>query len=546
MIAKLCHRIPLAVILQNRHFSFVTTPIFYVNASPHIGHLYSAVIADAAHRFCKLKHPQNETVFSTGTDEHGQKVQAAAESAHVNDVKIYCDSISSKYKNLFDLADVKYTRFVRTTDPDHLRSVEHFWNALKSKDYIYLGSYSGWYCVSDEMFLSETEILNAADKNGNEIKVSKISGHTVEWSEEENFMFKLSALKSDLLHWLKDERRVEPSKFHKILTSWIHDDNAVKDISISRPSSRFSWGIPVPDCPTQTVYVWLDALVNYLTVAGYPNLRTWPPTMQVIGKDILKFHGIFWPAFLMAAGLEPPHRLFVHSHWTVNDEKMSKSKNNVVDPFEKVKSYSAVGFRYFLLKEGVPHSDGNYTETKVSNMLNADLANTFGNLLNRSVAKTVNGRQIFPKFDRQEFDSLHKESESLKNLCRKLSNFREIIDEHYDRLNFYRGIQEVMAVLYDCNKFFEDYKPWELRKTEGDQLKLECVLHVTLETLRLCSIALLPIVPEICDKIFYKLNVPERRRQWSTMIPSWENAECDNEEIKLRDERIILFQKIQK
>lgn len=236
-------------------------------------------------------------------------------------------------------------------------------------------------------------------------------------------MFKLSSLVPDIVRWLEtDENRVIPSKFRKQLKDWLSDERATHDLSISRPIDRIHWGIPVPGDDRQIIYVWLDALVNYLTVAGYPNMTVWPPTVHVCGKDILKFHGIYWPAFLIGAGLQPPERLFVHSHWTVNNEKMSKSKNNVVNPFEKIREYSPSGLRYFLLREGVPHSNGNYIEMSVRNLLNAELANTLGNLLNRCTAKAVNPGNIFPVFNRRHFNLQLRGSDDLVKLTDRSSN----------------------------------------------------------------------------------------------------------------------------
>lgn len=542
MLSLTPHRAVTTFIRHQHTKCFITTPIFYVNAAPHIGHLYSALIADAAHRFHKLKHPQESTIFSTGTDEHGLKVHQASHNSNCTDVKLYCDKISARYRELFDLCEIDYTRFIRTTDLDHVDSVQKFWNLLKSRNYLYMDKYCGWYCVPDEMFLTESQIVTQTDRSSKEIKVSELSGHPVEWNEEENFMFKLSSVKSDLLHWLKDVETVQPVKFHSILKQWIEDTSF--DVSVSRPSSRIPWGVPVPSCPSQTVYVWLDALVNYLTVAGFPNSMSWPPTVQVIGKDILKFHGIYWPAFLIAAGLEPPRKLFVHSHWTVNDEKMSKSKNNVVDPFEKINAYTSSGFRYFLLKEGVPHSDGNYTESKVVNMLNADLANTLGNLLNRCAGKVVNSKQVYPSLNKEEFSHLYAENETLKHLAEKLTNIQTEIDNHYESLHFYRGINAVLSSLYDCNKFIEDYKPWELAKNESKAVKLDCILHIAFETLRICGIALLPIVPAISNKIFCKLSIPPEKTRWSMMKPSWEDSSYEYKDFQLHSGSIFLYKKI--
>ncbi|XP_065226667.1 methionine--tRNA ligase, mitochondrial-like [Planococcus citri] len=539
-------RYPQVLRFCRKHYStsFVTTPIFYVNAAPHIGHLYSAVIADAYHRFEALRNPDKTAIFSTGTDEHGIKVQQAAGSKDPISIKKYCDTISTKYKELFDSSGVNYTHYIRTTDSDHKTAVQTFWKELQSKGFIYKDHYSGWYCVPDEMFLTENQLVTKVE-NGREIKLSEVSGHPVEWNEEENYMFKLSKVKSDVLYWLKDETKVTPSKFHKQLLVWLNEDHGSFDISISRPVSRIPWGIPVPDDDSQTVYVWLDALVNYLTVAGYPNCRTWPPTVQVVGKDILKFHGIYWPAFLIAAGLEPPRKLFVHSHWMVNDEKMSKSKNNVVNPFEKISQFTASGFRYFLLKEGVPHSDGNYSEPQVINMLNADLANTLGNLLNRCTSKSVNLQQVYPSFDQDQFgEVLGNHPYRLKCLSDSVYKLQKAISQPYQELHFYKGIYEVLNVLYLANAFFEQCKPWEMKKIPEQAANLSMVLHITMEVLRICGIALLPIVPEISHQLFRKLNISPSRTGWKNMKPSWLDITVKCEDIPLTNESIVLYRKI--
>lgn len=317
--------------------------------------MYTSLIADAINRFEKLTSFHSENIFSTGTDEHGMKVLQAATKNKVP-VDKYCNDISNQYKNLFDQSQIEYSDFVRTTEERHKKSVTKFWNVLKSKNAIYKDKYSGWYCVQDETFLSESQ-LHTDQSSGK--KFSLESGHPVELSEEENYMFKLRDYQDDVIYWAKQTNRILPAKFNKILLDMLYKEN-LPNLSVSRPSSRMTWGIPVPDDESQNIYVWLDALTNYLTVAGYQNdkLKLWPPNLQIIGKDILKFHGIYWPAFLIAADIEPPHQLLVHSHWTVDGQKMSKSKNNVIDPLERATIYTIEGMRYFLLKEGVQHSDG--------------------------------------------------------------------------------------------------------------------------------------------------------------------------------------------
>lgn len=320
---------------------------------PHLGHLYSSLLADTINRFENLTSLHRENIFSTGTDEHGMKVLQAADKHNVS-VDLYCNNVSSQYKTLFKESGIEYTDYIRTTSDKHKETVAAFWNTLKAQNAIYKDKYSGWYCVQDETFLSDSQLIIDPVS---EKRVSIESGHSVEWSEEENYMFRLADYQEDVIYWANHENRVVPNKFNKILLDMLYQEN-LPDLSISRPKARMSWGIPVPGDDTQNVYVWLDALTNYLTVAQYPKLKLWPPNVHVIGKDILKFHGIYWPAFLIAANLEPPEQLLVHSHWTVDGQKMSKSKNNVIDPFERSKIYSMEGIRYFLLREGVQHSDG--------------------------------------------------------------------------------------------------------------------------------------------------------------------------------------------
>lgn len=524
---------------------YITTPIFYVNDSPHLGHLYSAVLADAGSRFYNLTHPEeSKTLFSTGTDEHGLKIQKAAASKNQS-LTTYCDRISSEYKSLFDSCDIKYTNFIRTSDRHHFDTVQHFWTVLQQNGLIYAGNYSGWYCVPDEAYLSDNNVEDVVKENGDRIKISKESRHEVEWIEESNYMFKLSSLVPDIVRWLEtDENRVIPSKFRKQLKDWLSDERATHDLSISRPIDRIHWGIPVPGDDRQIIYVWLDALVNYLTVAGYPNMTVWPPTVHVCGKDILKFHGIYWPAFLIGAGLQPPERLFVHSHWTVNNEKMSKSKNNVVNPFEKIREYSPSGLRYFLLREGVPHSNGNYIEMSVRNLLNAELANTLGNLLNRCTAKAVNPGNIFPVFNRRHFNLQLRGSDDLVKLTDRLTSLADEVGKHYADFNFYKGIDLIVSTLTLANKYFTDCKPWEL-KNENDKLILKCVIHITMETLRICGIGLQPVIPDIADKLLNKLGVAKSNRFWRNMKPSWETyAESTADNLVLNEENVILYKKL--
>uniref|UniRef100_A0A2M4AL39 Methionine--tRNA ligase, mitochondrial n=1 Tax=Anopheles triannulatus TaxID=58253 RepID=A0A2M4AL39_9DIPT len=519
--------------------SFVTTPIFYVNAAPHIGHLYSAVIADAVHRFNRITTPERSRgcFLSTGTDEHGLKIQQAA-VLHSTSTEDYCNSISARYRDLFRQFRVDYSRFIRTTETDHRRAVQTFWRTLEASGSIYSANYAGWYCVPDETFLTESQLK----ENDRGEKCSLESGHPVEWTEEQNYMFRLGQYQDEVRYWVKSsEDRVQPEKFRSILLNYL--DEPLPDISISRPINRVSWGIPVPTDPSQSVYVWLDALVNYLTVVGYPKetfAAQWPPSVQVLGKDILKFHGIYWPAFLLAAKLEPPRQLLVHSHWTVDNQKMSKSKFNVVDPAERAELYTHEGLRYFLLREGVAHSDGNYSDTKVLRILNSELADTLGNLLSRCCGKALNPASLYPALDEEAFERL-KSYDVTHRLLEVLNEMPDKTLQHYQKHNFYLVVDTVIHLLHTANNFFETTTPWKLKKSESpaDRAMLNAILTITMEVLRQTAIVMQPIIPVLTERLLDKLNIPASARTWPDTKLSFRTKDTS-----LGDQDSILFRRI--
>ncbi|KAK9879920.1 hypothetical protein WA026_008424 [Henosepilachna vigintioctopunctata] len=524
---------------------FVTTPIYYVNADPHIGHLYTSLIADTIVRWQHLQNKNSKIKFSTGTDEHGIKIQQAASVSNISPNK-YCDKIAATYKNLAEDFEINYTSFIRTTDALHMKTVEKFWNELYSRGNLYLENYEGWYCVPDETFLTTSQLKEILDKDGKKKFVSEESGHPVEWTKETNYLFKLSSYQEELKYWMKTNENVTPKKFHKILFDQISKE-PLPDISVSRPSSRVSWGIPVPNDSSQTIYVWLDALVNYLTAAGYANddanfTHTWPPDFQVIGKDILKFHGIYWPAFLIAANLEPPRTLLCHSHWTVSSEKMSKSKQNVVDPFDRANAYTPEGLRYFLLRSGVTHSDGNYNEDKVIRVLNSELADTLGNLLNRCTSESLNPNQEVPKIDAVVLRNL-MEKDVTKQFVDNITALPEICRRHYNEIKFYRVVDAIIATLHSGNLFFESMKPWELKKNEADHEQLKVVLHITIECLRVVGILLQPIIPNLSSNILDRINIDINSRCLDDLkIFSWNNDQFVRRD--LSSDKFVLFRRI--
>ncbi|XP_074658159.1 methionine--tRNA ligase, mitochondrial-like [Tubulanus polymorphus] len=492
---------------------FVTTPIFYVNAAPHIGHLYTTIIADAISRWNKLIGRKN-SYFTTGTDEHGLKVQQAAEKNKMSPIH-YCDKISSSYKRLFELMAIDYNDFIRTSEPRHKEAVAHFWNELNERGHIYKGEYKGWYSVADEMFYTDEQIESVTGENGESVKVAKETGHIVEWTVEDNYMFRLTSFKTQLLNWL-EKKVIQPENFEVLVRKWVEED--LQDLSISRQSSRLHWSIGVPGDTTQSIYVWLDALVNYLTVAGYPNKdisHLWPADCQIVGKDILKFHAVYWPAFLMAAGLEPPRSILCHSHWMVENKKMSKSIGNVVDPFDRIRVYTADGLRYYLLRTGVPHSDGNYSDKKVVECLNSELCNTLGNLINRATANALNPEQIFPQFDEAVFVARSTPQDS-KLLSGLIDLPHEVADQFAER-HVYKAIDAIMSQLHATNAFIQYSEPWTLYKQpdDADNLKqIDNIVHVVLENLRVCSILLQPVVPRLAETLLDRLGIASDERSF--------------------------------
>ena len=505
---------------------FVTTPIFYVNSAPHLGHLYSCLLADAHARYSRLQRPEENILFSTGTDEHGLKVQQAASKAEQTP-SLFCDGVSEKFRNLFDKCNIEYSNFIRTSSDEHKKVVRDVWTQMAAKGDLYKSEYSGWYSVQEEAFVPDGSV---EEREG--ITVSSETGQRLEWASEVNWMFRLSQHQEGLFRWHRDLCPVNPSLFRPQVLAWITE--GLIDLSVSRPASRLHWGVPVPGDPEQTIYVWIDALVNYLTVAKYPDLHSWPPSVHVLGKDILKFHSIYWPAMLMSLGLDLPQRLLVHSHWTVDNIKMSKSIGNVVDPNRLVDRYSTDGVRYFLLREGVPHSDGNFSESSMMQLLNLELADTLGNLLNRCSAKGVNKYDKIPKYP-----SKYKGGSQLaQELEKQMKELRKLVSESYDKFNFYQGCIQIMSLLRLTNQFVQEQQPWTLR-SEHERDQLYWVLSITFESLRISGILLQPIVPELASKLLDKLNVENRHRAWSHALPKTGGGEK-----KLQPGRTVLFNKI--
>ncbi|KAL2077495.1 hypothetical protein ACEWY4_026999 [Coilia grayii] len=532
---------------------YITTPIFYVNAAPHIGHLYSAVIADCLHR-SRLKRGFNSR-FATGTDEHGLKIQQAAEFAQ-KDPLTFCSEVSEKFKHLFTKSNISWTDFIRTTENKHRNAVEHFWTVLHKKGFIYKGSYEGWYSTQDESFLTPTQVTKATDASGNEITISNESGHKVEWMKEENYMFRLSEFRTPLQQWLRENpSAIQPEKFYHIVLQWLDDD--LPDLSVSRHRSRLQWGIGVPGDVEQTIYVWLDALVNYLTVAGYPEGHSlwWNAAHHVVGKDILKFHAIYWPAFLMAADLPLPQIVHVHSHWTVQGKKMSKSLGNVVDPHDISQRYTVDGVRYFLLRQGVPEHDCDYDDAKLVKLLNSELADALGGLLNRCTAPSLNPTQVYPHFCSSLFPKGSAEAPKGRakpedyQMVESVAELPAVVLEHFDSLHIYKALEAISACVRQTNGFVQRHAPWKLDCADAaDKQWHDTILHVSMECLRVYGILLQPVVPGLADKLLSRLGVRPDERTWEAVrfLESYYGRNCSFEGRTLGPDTGVLFNRLER
>ena len=505
---------------------YITTPIYYVNDKPHIGTSYTTIACDIISRFHKLNG--QDVYFLTGTDEHGLKIQRAAEAKGMNP-KDFCDEISKTFKNLSKILNLSNTDFIRTTEERHAKSVINLWNILEEKNEIYLSKYSGWYSVSDEAFYSEEEIENIDG-----VKKAKISASDVEWLEEESYFFKLSKWEKPLLKFYDENPEfILPISRKNEVISFVK--GGLKDLSVSRKS--FSWGIKVPSNSEHVIYVWLDALTNYLSALNYPDIsnnlykKFWPATVHLIGKDILRFHAVYWPAFLLAADIPPPKRVYGHGWILSGEEKMSKSKGNILDPIEIIKKYGLDPLRYYLIKEVSFGNDGNISKEKLENCINSDLANNYGNLCQRVTA-----------FNEKNLNSEVPKNISFSNTDLKiLDNFKD----NYNNLIEYTNKQDINSYvnyiierLFASNKYFNDEEPW---KKKNDIGRLNTIVYVSLELIRKISILLYPIIPDTSMKVLKVFNINEDKISFESI---------KNNNFLKKGQKInkinILFKKIEK
>ncbi len=510
---------------MNKNF-YITTPIYYPSAKPHMGHAYSSIVSDVIARFKRLDGYNVE--FLTGTDEHGLKIQRAAE-AKGEDPKKFCDKISKTFRDLSKTLNLSNTDFIRTTEDRHIKSVQNLWKILEKKDEIYLSKYSGWYSVSDEAFYSENEI-----KKENGVNLSIISGSKVEWVEEESYFFKLSKWENKLLKFYDENPKfILPKSRRNEVINFVK--SGLKDLSISRKS--FSWGIKVPNNSEHVIYVWLDALTNYLSALNYPDLNNvkyqnfWPADIHMIGKDILRFHAIYWPAFLLAADLIPPKRVYGHGWILSGEEKMSKSKGNILDPLEIVDKYGLDPLRYYLLKEVSFGNDGSITQEKLEDCINSDLANNYGNLCQRVISfNEKNCGLLIPEkniFEKQDLKILDKIGNNIPTLRSNIDN---------QELSLYTNF--IVDCLFDANKYFNDQEPW---KKKSDIKRLNTIMYVSLEVIRKISILLNPIIPHTSLKALEIFNL----KQIDLSIDSINNHEILKSNSKIKKIN-ILIKKIEK
>ena len=510
---------------MNKNF-YITTPIYYPSAKPHMGHAYSSIAADFFARFKRIDG--FKVHFLTGTDEHGLKIQRAAESKNI-DPQIFCDEISQTFRNLSNTLNLSNTDFIRTTEDRHKKTVQYLWAQLEKNDDIYLSKYSGWYSVSDEAFYTEEEISEKED-----IKIATTSGSPVEWIEEESYFFRLSKWQDSLLEYYENNPDfISPKSRKNEVISFVK--SGLKDLSISRKA--FSWGIKVPNNPEHVIYVWLDALTNYISALNYPNTdddlfkNFWPASVHLIGKDILRFHAVYWPAFLMAAKITLPNKVYGHGWILSGDEKMSKSKGNILDPLDIIETYGLDPLRYYLIKEVSFGNDGNISQDRLEDCINSDLANNYGNLCQRVTAFAEKNCQSkvpdIKNFIEEDLLMLNKFSDNMSLIRKEIDN---------QNINYY--INFIINALFEANKYFNDQEPW---KKKDDPQRLATIIYTSLEMIRKITFMLYPIIPESAIKALNIFGLKEEDIDFNSI---GENNFLKSGEIINKID--ILFKKIEK
>ena len=484
---------------KNKNF-YVTTPIYYVNDVPHIGHAYTTVICDTIASFNKWL--DKNVNFLTGTDEHGQKVEKSALKVGI-DPQTFTDNVSKSFYKLANKLEINNTDFIRTTENRHKESVKHLWNKLEDKGYIYLDKYSGWYSIKDEAFYSNDEVT----ENNKGIKIAP-NGSEVEWVEEPSYFFNLSSWQDKLLKFYNDNPEfISPRSRYNEVLSFVN--NGLEDLSISR--TTFNWGIQVPNNNDHIIYVWLDALTNYISALGYPNKDSqdwksfWPADIHVVGKDILRFHAVYWPAFLMAADIAVPKKIYAHGWWTVDGKKMSKSTGNVIDPNYIIDKYGLDQFKYFLLREVRFGQDGDFSEEALIKRVNSDLSNDYGNLAQRVLSFIYkNNEALLP--------TKGVLSVKDKELIKYMNITKDNIINYMQNYQITNALEELWKVISKSNTYIDEEAPWTLKKT--DLKRMNTVLYVLCMIIKNVSLIAVNFIPIGANKILDQLSIPEHKRKY--------------------------------
>jgi methionyl-tRNA synthetase len=483
---------------------YITTAINYPNGRPHVGHAYEAIATDAIARFQRLRG--RDVFFQTGTDEHGLKMAQTARERGVEPAAL-AEEMSSYFKDMDDRLNISYDRFIRTTEPGHHRSSQAIWQAMVENGDIYLGRYEGWYSVRDEAYYDEKELVTA--DSGERLSPQ---GTEVEWTVEESWFFRLSRYQQPLLdHYAANPNFIRPEARRNEMIRFV--EGGLSDLSISRTS--FDWGVKVPGSENHVMYVWVDALTNYITGVGYPDTqsdtykRYWPADLHIIGKDIVRFHTVYWPAFLMSAGIPLPSRVFGHGFVLHRGEKMSKSLGNVVDPLDLADAFGVDQLRYFLLREVTFGQDGSYSAEAIVTKVNADLANSFGNLAQRTfsfIARNCDGKP--PAGGRGEAadeELLTLVADAIKGeMCR-----------HFEDLALSHGIEAWLKAVFACNQYSDAQAPWTLRKTDPE--RMTAVLATLCCAIRDLAIAIAPVIPAASARLLDMMGVPAEERVYAAI-----------------------------
>ncbi len=483
---------------------YVSTPIYYVNDKPHLGHAYTTVACDAKARFHRLRGEPAH--FLTGTDEHGQKLQRAAREAGM-DPLAFCDMNSAKFRELWEKLEISYDDYIRTTEERHIRGVQELWRRVEAAGDIYLGVYAGWYAVRDEAFYTESEL-----SEGPGGKKLAPTGAEVEWVEEPSYFFRLSKYAKPLLdHYEKNPQFVQPESRRNEVMSFVR--GGLKDLSLSRTS--FQWGIPVPGDEKHVIYVWFDALSNYLTAPGFDEdgIRegsAWPTDQHFIGKDILRFHAVYWPAFLLSAAVPLPGQVFSHGWWTVEGQKMSKSLGNAVDPHWLIEEYGVDAIRYFLLKEIPFGLDGDFSHSALIDRINSDLANDLGNLLYRTLNMVKRYRE--GKLERAPSGDTGAESA----FCDFVTEAAARYENGMSATHFQHGLRAAWEVISYANKYIDSNAPWALAR-EGEEARLCSVLWHAVAAIRVVAAMISPVMPSTAGRIAAQIGLAE---DWTSALYS--------------------------